>query len=33
MRMKILCIEDDRETAARIAAELVDRGFDVRDRS
>ncbi len=29
MRTKILCIEDDRETAALIAAELVDRGFDV----
>jgi DNA-binding NarL/FixJ family response regulator len=29
MRTKILCIEDDRETAALIAEELVDRGFDV----
>src|ERR1700730_17686798 len=28
-RKKILCIEDDRETAALIAAELVDRGFAV----
>jgi len=28
-RRKILCIEDDRETAALIAEELVDRGFDV----
>jgi DNA-binding NarL/FixJ family response regulator len=28
-RAKILCIEDDRETAALIAEELVDRGFDV----
>ena len=28
-RKKILCIEDDRETAALIAEELVDRGFDV----
>ena len=26
---KILCIEDDRETAALIAEELVDRGYDV----
>jgi DNA-binding response OmpR family regulator len=26
----ILCIEDDRETAALIAEELVDRGYDVR---
>jgi DNA-binding response OmpR family regulator len=26
---KILCIEDDRETAALIAEELVDRGFEV----
>ncbi len=25
---KILCIEDDRETAALIAEELVDRGYD-----
>jgi DNA-binding NarL/FixJ family response regulator len=28
-RKKILCIEDDRETAALIAEELVDRGFQV----
>ena len=28
-RKKILCIEDDRETAELIAEELVDRGFDV----
>jgi DNA-binding NarL/FixJ family response regulator len=28
-RRKILCIEDDRETAALIAEELADRGFDV----
>ena len=26
---KVLCIEDDRETAALIAEELVDRGYDV----
>src|SRR5580704_4639907 len=26
---KILCIEDDRETAALIAEELIDRGFEV----
>jgi DNA-binding response OmpR family regulator len=26
---KIVCIEDDRETAALIAEDLVDRGFDV----
>jgi DNA-binding NarL/FixJ family response regulator len=26
---RILCIEDDRETAALIAEELVDRGYDV----
>jgi DNA-binding response OmpR family regulator len=26
---KILCIEDDRETAALIAEELVDRGYEV----
>ena len=26
---KILCIEDDRETAAMIAEELVDRGYEV----
>ncbi len=29
VRKKILVIEDDRETAALIAEELVDRGFDV----
>jgi DNA-binding response OmpR family regulator len=28
-RKRILCIEDDRETAALIAEELVERGFDV----
>ena len=28
-RKKILCIDDDRETAALIAEELVDRGFEV----
>jgi DNA-binding NarL/FixJ family response regulator len=28
-RNKILCIEDDRETAALIAEELIDRGFEV----
>jgi DNA-binding NarL/FixJ family response regulator len=28
-RRKILCIEDDRETAGLIAEELVDRGFEV----
>jgi DNA-binding response OmpR family regulator len=28
-RQKILCIEDNRETAALIAEELVDRGFEV----
>lgn len=28
-RRRILCIEDDRETAALIAEELADRGFDV----
>jgi DNA-binding NarL/FixJ family response regulator len=27
---KILCVEDDRETAALIAEELVERGFEVR---
>jgi DNA-binding response OmpR family regulator len=30
LRKKILCIEDDRETAALIAEELVERGYDVR---
>jgi DNA-binding NarL/FixJ family response regulator len=29
-RINILCVEDDRETAALIAEELVERGFDVR---
>jgi DNA-binding response OmpR family regulator len=29
-RRKILCIEDDRDTASLICEELVDRGFDVR---
>jgi DNA-binding response OmpR family regulator len=29
MKTTILCIEDDRETAALIAEELVDRGYDV----
>jgi DNA-binding NarL/FixJ family response regulator len=29
-RTKILCVEDDRETAALIAEELVERGFEVR---
>jgi DNA-binding response OmpR family regulator len=28
-KKKILCIEDDRDTAALIAEELVERGFDV----
>jgi DNA-binding NarL/FixJ family response regulator len=28
-RKRILCIEDDRESAALIAEELVDRGFEV----
>src|SRR5260370_4876083 len=28
-RKKILCIEDDRETAALIAEELAERGYDV----
>jgi DNA-binding response OmpR family regulator len=28
-RKKILCIEDDRETATLIAEELVERGYDV----
>jgi DNA-binding response OmpR family regulator len=28
-RKKILCIEDDREAAALIAEDLIDRGFDV----
>ena len=29
-RRRILCIEDDHESAALIAEELVDRGYDVR---
>src|SRR3981081_4493013 len=29
-RRKILCVEDDRETASLICEELVDRGFEVR---
>jgi len=29
VRKKILCIEDDRETAALVAEELVDRGYEV----
>lgn len=29
VRRKILCIEDDRETAGLIAEELADRGFEV----
>ena len=29
-RKKILCVEDDRETAALIAEELAERGFEVR---
>src|ERR1700728_3615857 len=28
-RKRILCVEDDRETAALIAEELIDRGYDV----
>ena len=28
-RKKILCIEDDRESAARITAALADRGFEI----
>src|SRR5258708_14786151 len=28
-RKKILCIEDDRETAALIAEELAERGYDI----
>jgi DNA-binding response OmpR family regulator len=28
-RKRILCIDDDRETAALIAEDLADRGFDV----
>ena len=29
MQKKILCIEDDRETAALIAEELTDRGYEI----
>src|SRR4029077_11595785 len=29
VRKKILCIEDDRETAGLIAEELLDRGYEV----
>ncbi|MGO9991774.1 MAG: response regulator transcription factor [Steroidobacteraceae bacterium] len=29
-RRKVLCIEDDRDTASLICEELVDRGFEVR---
>jgi DNA-binding NarL/FixJ family response regulator len=29
-RKKLLCIEDDRDTASLIAEELADRGFDVK---
>jgi DNA-binding NarL/FixJ family response regulator len=29
IKKKILCIEDDRETASLIAEELLDRGYDV----
>src|SRR6201996_5907749 len=29
VKKKILCIEDDRETAALIAEELIDLGYDV----
>jgi DNA-binding response OmpR family regulator len=29
-RRRILCIEDDRDTASLISEELVDRGFEVR---
>ena len=28
-RKKILCVEDDHETAGLIAEELVDRGYEV----
>jgi DNA-binding response OmpR family regulator len=28
-KKKILCIEDDRETAALIAEELIERGYDI----
>lgn len=30
LRKKILCVEDDQETASLIAEELVERGFEVR---
>ena len=29
VKKKILCIEDDRETAALIAEELIERGYDI----
>jgi DNA-binding NarL/FixJ family response regulator len=29
-RARLLCIEDDRETAALVAEELTDRGFDIQ---
>jgi DNA-binding response OmpR family regulator len=29
-RRKILCVDDDRDTASLICEELIDRGFDVR---
>ena len=29
-RKRLLCIEDDRDTASLIAEELIDRGFDVK---
>jgi DNA-binding response OmpR family regulator len=29
-RKKILCVEDDRDTASLICEELIDRGFDVQ---
>ena len=32
-RKKILCIEDDHETAGLIAEELVDRGYEVLRRA
>lgn len=30
IRARLLCIEDDRETAALVAEELTDRGFDIK---
>jgi DNA-binding response OmpR family regulator len=30
LRRKILCVEDDRDAAALIAEELIERGFDVQ---